>query len=74
MRGAQGISAWWLLSFISGVTLWLIYGFLLQSLPIIVANAATLALTLPILMMKVCYRRPESSQEYDQSHGAEPAA
>jgi len=36
--------------------MWLIYGLLLPSMPIIVANSATLALILPILAMKVSYR------------------
>ena len=56
LRRASDISGWWLASFISGVTLWLMYGVLLPSLPVIVANAATLALTLPILAMKISYR------------------
>jgi MtN3 and saliva related transmembrane protein len=42
-----------------GIALWLYYGILLQSLPIILANAVTLVLTLAILALKVCYsRRP----------------
>jgi MtN3 and saliva related transmembrane protein len=50
------MSGLWLATFMSGVTLWLIYGFLLPSLPVIVANVATLALMLPILVMKIAYR------------------
>ena len=56
LRRATDISGWWLASFIGGVTLWLIYGVLLPSIPVIVANVATLALTLPILAMKISYR------------------
>lgn len=56
LRRASDISALWLASFISGVTLWLIYGLMLSSFPIVVANAATLALTLPILALKISYR------------------
>ena len=56
LRRASDISGVWLASFISGVTLWLIYGLMLSSFPIVVANAATLALTLPILALKISYR------------------
>lgn len=56
LRRAHDMSGWWLASFMGGVILWLIYGILLPSLPVIVANAATLALMLPILAMKMSYR------------------
>ncbi len=45
-----------LITFIIGVILWLIYGILIHSLPIIVANTATLSLTLTILVLKIYYR------------------
>ncbi len=45
-----------LLTFASGVTLWLIYGLFLWAAPIVVANAVTLALVLAILALKVRYR------------------
>ena len=50
------MSGWWLASFIGGLTLWLTYGLLLPSMPIIVANTATLLLTLPILALKIHHR------------------
>jgi MtN3 and saliva related transmembrane protein len=56
LRRADDISGWWLAAFISGVVLWLAYGLFLWSLPIILANAATLALTMAILVMKIWYR------------------
>jgi len=40
-------------TFTIGVTLWLIYGFLIKSLPIIAANVITLPTTLVILFLKV---------------------
>jgi MtN3 and saliva related transmembrane protein len=55
-RRSQDISGLWLISFISGVTLWLVYGLLLPSVPVIIANAATLALTLPIAAAKLYFR------------------
>ena len=52
-RRASDMSGWWLAGFIGGLTLWLIYGLLLPSMPIILANIATLLLTLPILVIKI---------------------
>jgi MtN3 and saliva related transmembrane protein len=45
-----------LLTFVTGVFLWLIYGLMLGALPIILANLVTLVLTLAILVLKVRYR------------------
>jgi MtN3 and saliva related transmembrane protein len=44
-----------LLSFIAGVSMWLLYGLLLNSAPVIVANAVTLVLNLVILRFKLKY-------------------
>ena len=40
-----------------GIVLWLIYGILLRSLPIILSNAVTLILSLMILGLKIRYRK-----------------
>ena len=56
LRRAHDMSALWLVSFMSGVTLWLVYGLLLPSFPIILTNLATLLLMLPIVAMKILYR------------------
>jgi Uncharacterized conserved protein len=45
-----------LLTFTTGVFLWLIYGLLLGTLPITLANLITLVLTLVILILKLLYR------------------
>jgi MtN3 and saliva related transmembrane protein len=45
-----------LLSFIAGVGMWLIYGLLAQSTPVIMANAVTLVLNLVILRFKLKYK------------------
>jgi MtN3 and saliva related transmembrane protein len=42
--------------FSSGTLLWAIYGLLIQSLPIVIANGVTLALALMILYFKIRYR------------------
>jgi MtN3 and saliva related transmembrane protein len=39
-----------------GVILWLVYGAMIGSLPVIVANAVTLVLSLLILAMKLLYK------------------
>jgi MtN3 and saliva related transmembrane protein len=44
-----------LFAFGAGVALWLVYGFLLHALPIIAANAVTLALIAALLVMKRRY-------------------
>jgi MtN3 and saliva related transmembrane protein len=44
-----------LLSFIAGVSAWLLYGLLLKSPPVIMANAVTLVLNLVILRFKLKY-------------------
>jgi MtN3 and saliva related transmembrane protein len=44
-----------LLTFSGGVVLWLVYGIRLRAMPIIVANAVTLALLLAIMTLKARY-------------------
>ncbi|HWH83401.1 MAG TPA: SemiSWEET transporter [Burkholderiaceae bacterium] len=52
-RDVSGISLAMYSVFTLGITLWLIYGLLLQAWPIVVANAVTLALAASILAMKL---------------------
>ncbi len=42
-----------------GLVLWLIYGILLRSLPLIISNVFTLALSLTIIALKIRYREPQ---------------
>lgn len=42
--------------FFLGVSLWLIYGILIKSLPVILTNAAMAVLSLLIVIMKVKYK------------------
>lgn len=42
-------------AFATGVGLWLVYGLCIGNLPVIAANAVTLALTLAIVFLKVRY-------------------
>ena len=41
---------------VSGVLLWLIYGFLVKDFPLILANGITLIFTGWILILKIIYR------------------
>jgi MtN3 and saliva related transmembrane protein len=54
-KSGRDISARMFTMFSIGIALWLYYGVLLQSLPIILANAVTLVLTLAILALKIRY-------------------
>ena len=52
-RDVSGISLGMYSVFTVGVALWLLYGVLLQSWPLIIANCITLALAGAILVMKL---------------------
>lgn len=52
-RDVSGISLGMYSAFTLGVALWLLYGVLLQSWPLMVANSVTLALASAILGMKL---------------------
>lgn len=56
-RDVRGISLGMYSMFTAGVALWLAYGLLEGSLPIIIANAITLALSCAVLAMKIGYHR-----------------
>lgn len=52
-RSAKGVSLGMYSVFVTGVALWLIYGLQIGAMPVIVANAITLALSSFILIMKL---------------------
>ncbi len=54
-RDTSGISLWTQALFATGIVLWLAYGMLIASWPLIGANIVTLALVLVILTMKLRY-------------------
>ena len=56
-RDVSGVSLLMYSVFTVGVALWLAYGVLLRSWPMVIANAITLVLALMILAMKLVYRR-----------------
>lgn len=55
-RSTQDISLGMYLIFCTGVTLWLTYGMLISSVPLIATNAVTLVLAGSILIMKLAWR------------------
>ena len=56
-RGAPGISTGMYLMFILGVSLWLLYGLALHSMPVVIANGVTLVLASSVLGMKWYFKR-----------------
>jgi MtN3 and saliva related transmembrane protein len=57
-RDVSGISLSMYSVFTVGVSLWLVYGFLLGAWPVIIANAVTLGLAITILTLKIRYGAP----------------
>lgn len=55
-RATGDISLGMFVIFSSGSLLWAVYGVFIHSLPIVIANAITLALALTILFFKIRYR------------------
>ena len=54
-KSVDDLSLAMLVAFNVGLVLWLIYGFAIGALPIIVANTATLGCSLTLLALKVRY-------------------
>jgi len=59
-RDLSGISLPMYALFTLGVALWLGYGLAIGSLPVIVANAVTLALAAPVLWLKILQVRGDA--------------
>ncbi|MBD2299788.1 MULTISPECIES: SemiSWEET transporter [Nostocales] len=55
-KSAKDVSFVMLITFMSGLLLWLIYGITLQALPIIIANAISFIFNLIILCLKLKYK------------------
>ena len=58
-RDVSGVSLGMYSVFTAGVALWLAYGLLLGSWPMVIANTITLALAVMIVCMKLLYSRPK---------------
>lgn len=55
-KSAKDVSVVMLITFCTGIFLWLLYGIFRQDLAIILANAVTLMLNLVILYLKLRYK------------------
>lgn len=60
-RDTKSISLAMYVMFTSGIALWLMYGLLVESMPLIFANSITFVLALTILILKL--REPKASQK-----------
>jgi MtN3 and saliva related transmembrane protein len=56
-RSVRDLSLLMLISLNLGLALWVAYGVMIRSLPIILPNSVTLLLSAPLLVMKVLSRR-----------------
>ena len=59
-KDVSGISLGMYSAFTAGIALWLVYGLMLSSWPIVIANTITLVLASLILLMKLRYHAPKS--------------
>lgn len=66
-RRSDDLSWGMLITFSAGVVLWLVYGLLLWAMPIILANAFTLALLMMIGILKARHRSRAAEQQVVQS-------
>jgi len=57
LKSAQEISLATFSAFAVGTFVWLVYGLVIGSLPVILANAVTLVLALTIVLLKLNYDR-----------------
>lgn len=55
-KHAQDVSLAMFAIFSTGVALWIVYGFIIGSLPVILANSVTFALALAVLILKLYFR------------------
>lgn len=53
----EDLSFWMLSGFSTGVSLWIVYGFLLREPPIVLFNAITLCLAMTLLWLKISTSR-----------------
>ncbi|MBL7055441.1 SemiSWEET transporter [Candidatus Woesearchaeota archaeon] len=54
-KHTKDVSLGWITILTTGVILWIIYGLLTLTLPLVVANIATLVLCLTVLTLKIKY-------------------
>jgi MtN3 and saliva related transmembrane protein len=55
-KSAKDVSLVMMITFCTGVFLWLLYGIAIRAMPVVVTNLVTLILALLILILKIKYR------------------
>lgn len=55
-RSAKDVSLWMFLILSLGIVMWIIYGFLIGSIPVIAANIVSFVLVFTILILKIIFR------------------
>lgn len=55
-KDTSGISFWMYAMFTSGIFCWMVYGFMIASMPLILANSITFLLSGSVLIMKIRYK------------------
>jgi MtN3 and saliva related transmembrane protein len=55
-KSAKDVSLVMMITFCTGVLLWLVYGLAIQALPVVVCNLVTLVLGALIVILKIRYR------------------
>lgn len=64
LKHAEEISLATFVAFSAGTFAWLVYGLLINSLPVVVANAATCALSVSIVLVRLKYSVPTDSSAF----------
>jgi MtN3 and saliva related transmembrane protein len=68
-RSVRDLSMTMLVALNAGLLLWVVYGFWMRSMPLIVTNLLTLVLAFPLLIMKWRFQRNDSSLNSAASKG-----
>ena len=66
-KSVRDISLTMLVSLNAGLLLWVAYGFLIHSLPLILPNAVTFFLAFPLLIMKLRFSRLSAVDAIDEN-------
>jgi MtN3 and saliva related transmembrane protein len=69
-RHVRDISIWQPVLLTAGMALWLIYGILLNDLPLIAANIFSLACYVVLTVMKIVYREDDPDRRNDSNNKA----
>jgi MtN3 and saliva related transmembrane protein len=67
-KSGKDVSSRMLMIFSAGVVLWLIYGIMIGSLPVILANVVTLILSATIIALKIRYSRSNPRDPHGPGH------